>query len=85
MQDPMVLVTHAASRRVRHMRIATVAAIACVAFVAAVSFGYQNSSAAVLAAGDVTLCTDINYGGVCKVIGPGRCACTALMHHLQSS
>jgi len=67
------------------MRIATVAAIACVAFVAAVSFGYQNSSASVLAAGDVTLCTDINYGGRCVVVGPGRCACTALMRYVQSS
>lgn len=56
------------------MRIAAIAAIACVAFVAVAAFGYQSSTADVLAAGDVTLCTDINFGGTCKVAGPGRCA-----------
>jgi len=54
------------------MRIAAIAAIACVAFVAVAAFGYQSSTADVLAAGDVTLCTDINFGGTCKVAGPGR-------------
>ena len=74
MQDPLNLVAHSAPRGVRKMRIAAVAAIACVAFVAVAAFGYQRSTAAVLAAGDVTLCTDINFQGTCKVVGPGRCA-----------
>ena len=74
MQDPLNLVAHSAPRGVRKMRIAAVDAIACVAFVAVAAFGYQRSTTDVLAAGYVNLCTDINYQGTCKVVGPGRCA-----------
>ena len=75
MQEQGMLATHFPESRTRRIRIGAIAALACVAVVAVVTRGLASSSQleiSLASSGSVQLCTDINFGGTCKTIGPGR-------------